>query len=84
MYRGLPFCNGGTEKIGDEERMSFLFCVAGTALVMISVILCEVTDNGELWITLDNLFDHRRDNCISGIHTHHFQNSLEKSWIQRS
>ena len=31
--------------------MSFLFCVAGTALLMISVILCAVTDNDELWIT---------------------------------
>lgn len=51
MYGGLPFCNGGTEEIGDEERMSFLFCVAGTALLMISVILCAVTDNDELWIT---------------------------------
>ena len=31
--------------------MSFLFCIVGTALLMISVILCAVTDNDELRIT---------------------------------
>lgn len=30
--------------------MSLLFCIVGTALLMISVILCAVTDNDELWI----------------------------------
>lgn len=31
--------------------MSLLFCIVGTALLMISVILCAVTDNDELRIT---------------------------------
>lgn len=31
--------------------MSFLFCIVGTALLVISVILCAAADNDKLWKT---------------------------------